>query len=155
MCLANDIMCRKNMWPQQLDKWCRKMSIYISIPSIGSILGHSSTSSLELQHVTIVDMLSHPKLYIKLIEEVQRYLCVGVRGNIKNHVPSVHPMVSNWLTGAPLNGNMRSTTLWNVICPRNSKQCIYMIFCYFEHLNLILSQSINIFVTPFFLTPRY
>ena len=76
------------------------------MPNIGSVLGHPPTNALEPQHVKIVDMFSHHKLCIKFSEEVQWYFLVFVRGNIKNHVPSVHPMVSNWLTDAPLNGTM-------------------------------------------------
>ena len=104
------------------------MSIGIYIPRIGSVLGHPTTNALEPQHVKIVDMFSHHNICIKFPEEVQQYFHVVVWGNIKNHVPSVHPMVSNWLTDAQLNGNMWFATLWKAIRPRNSKYCINMFF---------------------------
>ena len=59
------------------------MSIGISMPSIGSVLGHPSTTAMEPQHAKIVDMFSHHKLYIKFMEEVQWYFPVVVRGNVK------------------------------------------------------------------------
>ena len=74
------------------------MLIGIYIPSIGSVLENPPTSALETQHVKIVDMFSHHKLCIKFPDEVQWYFPIVVWGNVENHVPSVHPMVSNGWT---------------------------------------------------------
>ena len=111
-------------------------------------------NTLEPQHVKIVDMFSYHKICIKFLEEVQRYFRVVVRGNIKNHVPYVHRMVFNWLIEEPLNGNMCFANIWNAICPKHSKLCIYVLFGYFELLNIIVAQSINIFFS-FCLSRRY
>ena len=86
--------------------------------SIGSVLGHPPNNSLESQHVKIVDMFPHHKLCIQLLEEVQRYFPIVVRGNVKNDVPPIHPIVSDGWKGAPLNRNMWLVDLWNVIHPR-------------------------------------
>ena len=102
--------------------------------SIGSVLGHPPTNSLEAQHVKIVYMFPHHKLCIQLLEELQQYFPIVVWGNVKYHVPPIHPMVSNGWKGAPLNRNMWPSALWNVIHPRHSKQCINMCFGYFELL---------------------
>ena len=115
------------------------------MPSIGSVLGHPRTNALEPQHVKIVDMFLHRKLYIKLLEEVQWYFPIVVWGNVEKHVPYVHPMVSNGWTDAPLNRNMWPPALQNVIHPRNSKQCIYVFFGYLQLLYLIVAQTIDIF----------
>ena len=101
------------------------------MPKIGSVLGHPPTNTLESQHVKIVDMFPHHKLCIQLSEEVQRYFPIVVWGNVKNHVPSIHPMVYNGWKGAPLNRNMWPRDLRNVIHPKHSKQCINVFFGYF------------------------
>ena len=90
--------------------------------NIGSVLGHLPTNSLEAQHVKIVDMFPHHKLCIQFLEEVQRYFPIVMRGNVKNHVLPIHPIVSGGWKGAPLNTNMWPVDLWNVINPRQSKQ---------------------------------
>ena len=72
------------------------------MPSIGSMLVHPHTNSLEAQHVKIVDMFHYHKLCIQISEEVQRYFPIVVRGNVQNHVPPIHPMVSNGWKSAPL-----------------------------------------------------
>ena len=124
------------------------------MPSIVLVLGNPPTNTLESQHVKIIDMFPHHKLFIQLSEEVQWYFPIVVRGNVKNHVPSIHPMVSNGWKDAPPNGNMWPGALKNVICPRHSKQCIDVFFGYFQLLYLIVAQSINIFLLFFSLCTR-
>ena len=90
--------------------------------SIGPALGHPPTNSLEAQHVKIVDMFLHHKLYIQFLEEVHWYFPIVMRGNVKNHVPPIHPIVSDGWKGAPINRNMWPVDLRNVIFPRQYKQ---------------------------------
>ena len=86
------------------------------------MLGNPPTNSLEAQHVKIVDMFPHHKLCIQFSEEVHRYFPIVVRGDVKNHVPPIHPVVSDGWKSAPLNRNMWPTDLRDVIRPRQSKQ---------------------------------
>ena len=88
------------------------------MPSMGSVLGHPPTNSLEAQHVKIVDMFPHHKLCIQFSEEVQWYFPIVMRGNVKNHVPPIHPIVYDGWKGATLNRNMCPVDLQNVIRPR-------------------------------------
>ena len=92
------------------------------MPIIWSVLRHPPTNSMEAQHVKIVDMFPHHKLCIQFLEEVQWYFPIVVRGDVKNHVPPIHPFVSDGCKSAPLNRNMWHTDLWDVIHPRQSKQ---------------------------------
>ena len=114
-------MCRMDVFPRYLGTGWRYPSIGISMPSIGSVLGNPPTNALESQHVKIVDMFPHHKLCIQLSEEVQRYFPIVVQGGIENHVPSIHSMVFNGWTDAPLNINMLHFALHNDIHPKNSK----------------------------------
>ena len=117
------------------------------MPSIGLVLGHPPTNSLEAQHVKRVDMFPHHKLCIQLLKEVQWYFPIVVWGNVKHHVQSIHPMVSNGWKGAPLNGILWPGALWNVIHPMHSKQCIDVFFCYFQLLYLVVDQPISVFLS--------
>ena len=117
------------------------------MPRIGTVLGNPPTNSMESQHVKLVDMFPHHKLCIQLSEEVQRFFHVVVLGNVKNHVPPIHPMVSNGWKCAPLNGNMWPGALWNVISSRHSKNCIYVFFVYFQLLYLIVAQPTSVFLS--------
>ena len=72
------------------------------------------------------------------------YCCAG---NVKYHVPPIHPMVSNGWKVAPLNRNMWPGDLWNVIHPSQSKQCIDMFFCYLQLLYLIVAQPISVLLS--------
>ena len=92
-------------------------------------------------------MFLHHKIYIQLSEEVQRYFPIIVRGNVKNHVPPIHPIISNGWKGAPLNKNMWPVDLQNVICPRKSKQCIDVLFIYFELSYLVVAKPINVLLS--------
>ena len=85
------------------------------MPSIGLVLGHPPTNSLESQHVKIVDMYPHHNICIQISEEVQWYFPIVVWVNVKNRVPSIHPMVSNGWKVAPLNRNMWPRDLQNVV----------------------------------------
>ena len=103
LCLGNHIMCRRDTWTWQVDMWWRYMSIGISMPNIGMVLGHPHTSSLKPQHIEIVDIFSHHKLNINILKKVQWHFLVVVWGNVKNHSPSIHSMISDWLKNAPIN----------------------------------------------------
>ena len=81
------------------------------------------------------------------MEEVQWYFPIVVRGNVKNHVPPIDPIVSDGWKGGPLNRNMWHVDLWNVIHPRNSKQCIDVLFCYFELFYLVVAQPISVLLS--------
>ena len=120
------------------------------MPSIGSVLGNPPTNSLESQHVKIVNMFPYHKLYIQISEEVQWYFPIVVRGNVKYHVPLIHPMVSNGWKGAPLNRNMWPGDIRNVIHPKQSKQCIDVLLLFSASLPRCSSthQRIVVFSSP-------
>ena len=88
------------------------------MPSMGSVLGHPPTNSLEAQNVKIVDMFPHHKICIQFSDEVHRYFPIVVRGNVKNNVPPIHPIVSDGWKSEPLNRNMWHVDLQNVIHPK-------------------------------------
>ena len=125
--------------PPVSGKPCHVYERFLPLVARHDMLGHPPTNSLEAQHVKIVDMFPHHKLYIQLSEEVQWYFTIVVRGNVKNHVPPIHPIVFDGWKGPPLNRNMWPVDLWNVIRPKKSKQCIYVLFCYFEIFYLVVT----------------
>ena len=121
-CLWNHMMYRWDIWPRQLPARCRDRAISISKPGIGSVLGHPPTDPLKLQHIKIVYVFSQHELCIHFPKEVHRDFPVVVRWPIKNHIPSVHPIINKWLICAPLNRDMWPICIWDFPCARVPKQ---------------------------------
>ena len=116
------------------------------MPSMGSVLGHSPTNSLEAQHVKIVDIFPHHKICIQLSKEVQQYFPIVVRGMSKT---MCHLSIQWSLMGGKVHHSIEMCLgdIRKVIRLRQSKQVIDVFFCYFQLLYLVVAQPINVLLS--------
>ena len=115
-------MYRWNICPRQLPAMCRDRAINVSKPDIGSVWGHPPIDPLKLQYIKILYVFTQHELCIHLSKEIHGNFPVVVWWHIKNHIPSIHPVINKWLICAPLDRDMWPICIWDFPHERVPKQ---------------------------------